>query len=111
MEFYYVTKYPIQNCIQYLYNKNVNDVFEYQFEEVEGGYYLTFVEYRNSLRSLQNCIKPCFNVMFYEQGNETLIKVIFVESSFVLWPNLYLKKMDEFWDKKLDAKLLANTKS
>jgi len=111
VEFYYVTKYPIQNCIQYLYNKNVYDVFEYKFEEGEGGYYLTFIEYRNSLRSLHNCTKPCFNVMFYERGYETLIKISFVERGLLPWPNLYLKKLDEFWEKKLDAKLLANTKS
>lgn len=69
-------------------------------------YFITFMEYKSSMRSLANAPKPTFKVTFENMGNQTGITVQFVKG--VLQPSPFVsgKNVDMFWEKKLDAKKL-----
>lgn len=52
--------------------------FSYEWEENNGYYYITFIEYKNSMRSLATSPKPKFIVIFNELGEQTSINVSFI---------------------------------
>lgn len=102
--FYYITKYPLNLCLDYMKHRNINDTFVYSWEE-KGDYYLiTFKEY-NGILSLANAPKPTFKVVFEDLGNETGIHVQFLSDIFQPVPSVYTKNIHEFWEKKLEAKV------
>lgn len=39
----YKSRYPIDLCLAYMKNDNINDVFEYTWEECEGKYCITYL--------------------------------------------------------------------
>lgn len=104
MEYYYLSKYPIRLCNDYIKHSNVYDRFIYTWEEEEGYYLITFKDYRNSIRSLNNSPKPTFKVIFRDLGNQTGIEVQFLRSRFIKTPFVATKDIDKFWEIKLDAK-------
>ena len=70
----------------------------------EGGYYLiTFKEYKSSMLSLANALKPTFKVTFKNLGNQTDISVQFIKGFLQPLPNVYTRDINIFWEKKLDA--------
>ena len=105
MELYYLSKYPIRLCREYMTHFNVYDRFEYIWEE-RGDYYLiTFKEFRNSIRSLSNARKPIFKVVFEDFGEQTGIRTRFMNPGLIIeLPEIPIKDIDCFWETKLDAK-------
>lgn len=102
MEFRYVSDYALHLCLDYMKHDNIYDRFTYTWEEDEDCYYITFIEYKNSLLSLKNAPKPLFRVTFEDLGERTGITV---ESlSGIMFART--KDIDLFWEKKLGAKRL-----
>lgn len=107
MEFYYVSKYPIKLCKDYMKHSNAFDCFIYTWEEKEDYYIITFKEYKSSTAffSLANTRKPMFKVIFEELGDQTGVKVEFINPGLIIkLPSVTDKEIDKFWEKKLDAK-------
>ena len=105
MKFYFHTHYAKELCLQYMQNKNVNDIFEYKWEYKYGQWFITFIEYaRNSLRSLGNCPKPTFMVIFKETPEGTDIEVEYIEDIPIMFVDY--KEVHQFWETKLDAVLI-----
>lgn len=91
-------------CLDYLSHNNVSDVFEYQWEETDGQYSITFMEYRNSILSLSNSPKPRFSVALQDLAEEgTEIEVQFTTQFLQPLPFVYTKDIHAFWKKKLNA--------
>lgn len=105
MEFYYLSKYPIRLCREYMTHFNVYDRFEYIWED-RGEYCLiTFKEYRYSIFSLANARKQIFKVVFEDFGDQTGIKTWFINPGLIIkLPNVCERDLDRFWETKLDAK-------
>ena len=104
MELYYLSKYPIRLCREYIKHFNVYDRFIYTWEEREDYYFITFREYQNSTRSLATTPKPTFKVEFEDLGEQTGIRVQFICTySFIKIPMINTREIDKFWEKKLDA--------
>lgn len=102
MKFYFHTHYAKDLCLQYMQNKNVNDIFEYKWEYKYGQWFITFIEYaRNSLRSLGNSPKPTFMVIFKETPEGTDIEVEYIEDIPIMFVDY--KEVRQFWETKLDA--------
>lgn len=104
MEYHYVTDYALNLCQDYMKHENVSDRFTYKWEEDEEGYLITFLEFKNSIRSLTNCPKPVFFVKFEDMGGQTGIHVQFLAGILDPVPFIFTKDIDTFWEKKLDAK-------
>ena len=105
MELYYLSKYPIRLCREYMTHFNVYDQFEYVWEEREDYYLITFKEYRNNMRSLVNARKPIFKVAFEDFGDQTGIRTQFMNRGLIIeLPEVPIKYIDRFWEIKLDAK-------
>lgn len=105
MEYYYLSKYPIRLCRDYMKHSNVYDRFIYTWEEREDYYLITFKEYRNRMRSLANARKPMFKVMFADFGDQTGIRVQFINPGLIIkLPSVCTTDIDKFWETKLDAK-------
>ena len=105
MEFFYLSKYPIRLCREYMTHFNVYDRFEYIWEEREDYYLITFKEYRNSIRSLYNARKPIFIVVFEDYGDQTGIWVKNINPDWLTkLPTVSTVDIDRFWETKLDAK-------
>ena len=109
MELYYLSKYPIRLCREYMTHFNVYDRFEYIWED-KGEYYLIiFKEYRNSIFSLANARKPIFKVVFEDFGDQTGIRTWFINPGLIIkLPNVCERDLDCFWEIKLDAKRIKN---
>ena len=90
MAFYYLSKYPIRLCRDYIRHSNIYDRFIYTWEEREGCYLITFKEYRNSTFSMSNARKPV-RVQFMNPG------------LFIRTPSVNTIDIDRFWENKLDA--------
>ncbi|MDE7367728.1 MAG: hypothetical protein K2N24_10265 [Lachnospiraceae bacterium] len=104
MQFYYVTNYSIPLCLDYMKHENVQDRFVYQWEEKEDYFLITFLEYKNDIKSLATSPKPTFKVVFEELENQVGINVQFLSGTLQPVPFVYTKEVDMFWEKKLDAK-------
>lgn len=105
MELYYLSKYPIRLCREYMTHFNIYDNFVYVWEEREDYYLITFKEYRNSIFSLANARKPIFKVVFEDFGDQTGIRTWFINPGLIIkFPEVSEKDMDRFWETKLDAK-------
>lgn len=105
MELYYLSKYPIRLCREYMTNFNVYDQFEYIWEEREDYYIIIFKEYRNTIRSLANARKPIFKVVFEDFGDQTGIRTQLMNPGLITkGPSAPVKNIDRFWETKLDAK-------
>ena len=105
LEYDYVTSYPLHLCLDYIKHENVGDVFYYTWEEQEDYYLITFKEYRNSsFYSLHNAPKPEFRVMFKSTENGTTIHVQFLSQLLQPVPFVTTYQIDEFWERKLEAK-------
>ena len=104
MEYHYVTHYVIHLCEDYMKHDNVYDRFTYKWEEDEGGYLITFLEFKDSIRSLANSPKPVFFVKFEDMEGQTGIHVQFLKGILDPVPFVNTKDIDLFWKKKLDAK-------
>jgi hypothetical protein len=106
-QYYYITKYPLDLCLEYMKHDNIYDRFSYKWEE-EGNYYLiTFIEYKNSILSLGTSPKPTFKVIFEDLENQTGINVQLLKNILQPIPFVYTKDIDLFWEKKLEAKRIG----
>jgi hypothetical protein len=106
-QYYYITKYPLGLCLEYMKHDNIYDIFSYKWEE-EGNYYLiTFIEYKNSILSLGTSPKPTFKVIFEDLENQTGINVKCLKNILQPIPFVYTKDIDMFWEKKLEAKRIG----
>lgn len=105
MEFYYLSKYPIRLCREYMTHFNIYDRFIYTWEE-RGDYYLiTFKEIRNSMCSLSGVRRPIFKVVFEDLGDQTGIRAQFINPGLIIKiPLVPTTDIDKFWETKLDAK-------
>lgn len=103
-DFYYITHYSLDLCLEYMKHENISDIFSYNWEKKEDYYLITFKEYKNRILSLANSPKPTFKVVFIDLGNSTGINVEFLSSFFQPVPFVYTKDINAFWEKKLDAK-------
>lgn len=99
MKYKYVSHYALHLCLEYMKHDNIYDRFSYTWEENDNGYFITFLEYKDSMLSLKNSPKPFFKVVFEDLGNQTGINV------YLLSDLLFVrtKDLDLFWKKKLDA--------
>lgn len=107
MEFYYLSKYSIKLCRDYMKHSNVYDRFIYTWEEREAYYLITFKEYKSStsFSSLANARKPIFKVVFEDFVDQTGIKVQFINPGLIIkLPSVSTTDIDKFWETKLDAK-------
>lgn len=107
MEFYYLSKYPIKICRDYMEHSNAYDRFIYTWEKKEGYYLITFKEFKSStaFRSLANVRKPVFKVVFEDFAEQTGIRVQFISTGFIIKSMpIFPQDVDKFWMKKLDAK-------
>lgn len=105
MEFYYLSKYPIKLCKEYMTHFNIYDRFIYTWEEREDYYLITFKEIRNSGLSLACAHKPTFKVVFEDFVNQTGIKVQFISNGLLVKTlPMHSREIDKFWETKLDAK-------
>ena len=105
MELYYLSKYPIRLCREYMTHFNIYDNFVYAWEEREDYYLITFKEYRNSIFSLATARKPIFKVVFEDFGEQTGIRTRFMNPGLIIeLPEIPIKDIDCFWETKLDAK-------
>lgn len=102
--FYYITPYSLDLCLEYMKHENISDIFSYNWEKEEDYYLITFKEYKNRILSLANAPKPTFKVVFIDLGNSTGINVEFLSSFFQSVPFVSTKDINTFWEKKLDAK-------
>ena len=104
MEFYYLSKYPIRLCRDYIKHSNIYDRFIYTWEERDDRFLITFKEYRNSTFSMSNARKPVFKVMFEDLGEQTGVRVQFMNPGlFIKTPSVNTIDIDKFWENKLDA--------
>lgn len=107
-EFYYLSKYPVRLCRDYMKHFNIYDRFLYTWEEREGYYLMTFTEHTRPGYTLVGRRKPVFRVTFEDFGDQTGIRVQYL--NLVCWaeiwvtPCISLWDIDKFWEKKLDAK-------
>lgn len=102
--FYYVSDYPISLCLEYMKHSNIYDRFSYKWEENNGYYFITFIEYKNSMRSLATSPKSKFIVIFNELGEQTSINVSFINTILQPVPFIATNEIDTFWERKLNAK-------
>lgn len=102
--FYYVSDYPISLCLEYMKHCNIYDRFSYKWEENNGYYFITFIEYKNSMRSLATSPKSKFIVIFNELGEQTSINVSFINTILQPVPFIATNEIDTFWERKLNAK-------
>lgn len=107
MEFYFVTEYTIEKCLEFMEHENIYDVFLYEWKKKDDKFILTFNEYKNSILSLKNSPKPKFEVMFENLEEMTGIKVIFLKGILQPVPYIYTKDIVMFWEKKLNANLVS----
>lgn len=103
MEFHYITDYSKELCLEYMQHDNVNDYFSYSWEAKKDKFLITFNEYKSSILSLENSLKPTFEVEFEEVGGSTSIKVTFLSNDMLSLPFVYTKDVDLFWKRKLNA--------
>ena len=109
MEFYYLSKYPIRLCREYMTHFNIYDRFEYTWEGKGDCYLITFKEFRNSMLSLSGVRRPIFKVVFEDFGDQTGIRVQNINPNWIVkTPTVSIKEIDKFWEKKLDAKRIKN---
>ena len=104
LQYYYVTDYSLDLCLEYMKHDNVYDRFSYKWEEKEDYYLITFIEYKKSILSLATSPKPTFKVIFEDLGNQTGINVQFLDGFLQPTPFVYTKDIDLFWKTKLEAK-------
>ena len=105
MQYYYLSNYSLDLCLEYMKHDNIYDKFSYKWEKTEeNDYFITFIEYKNSILSLANSPKPTFKVIFEDLGDQTRIYVQFVKSFLQPLPFVYTKDIDTFWEVKLAAK-------
>ena len=65
MQYYYLSNYSLDLCLEYMKHDNIYDKFSYKWEKTEeNDYFITFIEYKNSILSLANSPKPTFRVIF-----------------------------------------------
>lgn len=107
-QYYYISKYSLDLCLEYMKHDNVYDRFSYKWEEKENYYLITFIEYKNSILSLATSPKPTFKVTFEDLGNQTGINVQFLTKALQPTPFVYTKDINMFWEKKLEAKRIVN---
>lgn len=103
----YKTALSQKVCLDYLSHSNIQDVFEYKWEETDGQYYITFLEYKHTIRSLSNSPKPRFLISFQslpEGGTELYVE--FVKQPLQPVPFVYTNEIHDFWKQKLDADLI-----
>ena len=70
-QYYYITNYSLELCLEYMKHDNIYDIFSYKWEEREDYYLITFIEYKRSMLSLATSPKPVFKVTFKDLGNQT----------------------------------------
>lgn len=105
MQYYYLSNYSLDLCLEYMKHDNIYDKFSYKWEKTEeNDYFITFIEYKNSILSLANSPKPTFRVIFEDLGGQTGIHVQFLKSFLQPLPFVYTKDIDTFWEVKLAAK-------
>lgn len=103
-QFYYITQYPLNLCLEYMNHDNIYDRFAYTWEKKGDRYFITFNEYKNSILSLATSPKPVFEVIFENLGENTGIQVRFLKSILSPVPFVYIRDIDLFWEEKLNAK-------
>ena len=103
-QYYYITNYSLELCLEYMKHDNIYDIFSYKWEEREDYYLITFIEYKRSMRSLATSPKPVFKVTFEDLGNQTGINVQFLKGFLQPMPFVPTRNIDRFWETKLDAK-------
>ena len=105
MQYYYLSNYSLDLCLEYMKHDNIYDKFSYKWEKTEeNDYFITFIEYKNSILSLANSPKPTFKVIFEDLGDQTGIHVQFLKSCLQPLPFVSTKDIDTFWEVKLAAK-------
>ena len=71
MQYYYLSNYSLDLCLEYMKHDNIYDKFSYKWEKTEeNDYFITFIEYKNSILSLANSPKPTFRVIFEDLGGQ-----------------------------------------
>lgn len=102
--FSYITQYPINLCLEYMKHDNVYDFYEYDWEEINGIYYITLNKIRNSPTSGWGGPRPEFEVKFNSVVNGTKIEIIYLPNCIAPIPlGVSVKDMNLFWKTKLDA--------
>ena len=103
-QYYYITNYSLELCLEYMKHDNIYDIFSYKWEKREDYYLITFIEYKRSMLSLATSPKPVFKVTFEDLGNQTGINVQFLKGFLQPMPFVYSRDINRFWETKLDAK-------
>ena len=112
MESYYLSKYPIRLCRDYIRHSNIYDEFIYTWEEKENYFLITFKGrsyglywtgeiYSNGSLWTGNMPRQSFRVEFVDLGEQTGIRVQFISTWLSKNPSIYT---DRFWERKLGAK-------
>ena len=112
MESYYLSKYPIKLCRDYMRHSNIYDKYMYTWEEKEKYFLITFTgesygmhwagdRYRDGSRWAGNMPRQSFKVEFADLGEQTGIRVQFISTWLSKSPLICI---DGFWERKLDAK-------
>lgn len=101
-EFFYITQYPVDICLDYMKHENMYDLFDYTWEEIGGRYFITFIKRKSNVKPF-NMPKPVFEVVFTSVDRETKIKVIYLKSYSAPVPLIGIENVDLFWNKKLNA--------
>lgn len=104
MESYYLSKYPIGSCRDYMTHFNIYDIFIYVWEEREGYYLITFKDYSDIGYSMFGASRPVFKVVFEDFGDQTGIRTQFMNPWILKKPWIPQRDIDRFWEIKLDAK-------
>lgn len=105
MKFYFHTHYAKELCLQYMQNKNVNDIFEYKWEYKYGQWFITFIEFTRGTKSFVPGLEPTYMVIFTETPEGTDIEVENIKD----WELFeYHEENLQFWKIKLDAVLIKD---
>ena len=108
MELYYLSKYPIRLCREYMTHFNIYDNFVYIWEERGGYYFITFEDYSDVGYSMVGIPRPIFKVVFEDFGDQTGIRTEFMNPWIFKAPWIPVEDIDRFWEIKLDAKRIKN---
>lgn len=98
----YITQYPLENCLEYMKHDNIYDVYDYEWEENEGRYFITFTNVKHYGAPF-DIRKPVFEVIFESVENGTKIKVIYLKKIIAPGPIVGWEQVNTFWKKKLNA--------
>ncbi len=102
LDLQYKTSKNMQQCIDYLKNKNIHDIFEYHFKQIIDNEY--GVIFTKCLTHLCGNKRTKYKMHLIEIDGGTLIKLIFIDELFILpvpcIPELWIS---EFMECKLNA--------